>query len=116
MDILNSEELAAQLDFVSPLHPEPEEPQGVYCIPFEWNGARKGTKISVAKAKEISAELRAQVAEAEKRIIRKAFDKEVERTTAYAKQLSEWQDKYYKQTTEVAVLHNRLRLARRKKK
>jgi hypothetical protein len=76
MEVLSAQEMASRLDFQRPLH-ETKEPEreSMWCIPFEWGANTKGTKISIAKAKEISSELRASVAEAEMRELRRYFDR-----------------------------------------
>jgi len=86
MEILSESELSSRIDFVSPIHPEPEKPTGTWCIPFEYGANEKGTKVSIAKAKEIAAELRAAVAEAEKLELRQAFDREVQRSESLGEQ------------------------------
>jgi hypothetical protein len=88
MKIIDGEEMAARLEYRRPLHPEPEEPAGLWCIPFEYGANERGTRISIAKAKEISAELRAAVAEVEKRQIFDAFKAEEDRGNRLSEQLS----------------------------
>lgn len=84
MEILTESQMAARLDFRRPLQPEPDPPRdGVWCIPFEFGPSEKGTRISIAKAKEIAAELRASVAEAEKRELLHAFKAEQKRVESY---------------------------------
>ena len=77
MEILSEQELAGRLDYRRPLKPEPiPERLSLWCIPFEYGGNAKGTLISISKAKEISAALRADVAEAEQWELMQAFKKE----------------------------------------
>jgi hypothetical protein len=113
MEILSEGEMAARLDFARPLKPPPEEPPSLWCIPFEWGGLPKGTRISIAKAKEIAAELRASVAEAEKRELRRAFDQEKERADAADKRSADYQHETYQLKTEIAQLHRTTRAQRR---
>ena len=115
MEILSEEELGARIDFKRPLHPEPEKRPGLWCIPFEWGLNGKGTLITIAKAKEIAAELRASVAEAEKRELRHYFDEEKERTAEFGRQLSAERDKTFAAQSEVAILRHQLRTAKKKR-
>lgn len=109
MRVLSEEEMVARLDFMRPLHP-PEEPKdGQWCIPFEYGGLAKGTRISIAKAREIAAELRAAVAEAEKRELRLAFDDERKRSESLGAQFSAQVEKTQDALMEVAILKKRLR-------
>ena len=113
---MSQEALAAKLDFMRPLHAvEPEREEGMWRIPFEWGSNEKGTKISIAKAREISSELRAQVAEAEYRELRRYFDKEVERGAELERQLSELQRKLFESSTAIILLEEKLRRRGRKK-
>ena len=116
MEILSKEELASRIDFRRPLHPEPEEPDNMWCIPFEWGSNVKGTYISIAKAKEIAAELRASVAEAEMRALRRYFDREKERGDSLCRQLSQAQLEALSAKAEIRDLKGRLRARTRTKK
>ncbi len=109
MKIIGESEMAARLDFMRPLHPSPEPPGGVWCIPFEWGANEKGTRISIAKAKEIAAVLRASIAEAEMRQLRKAFEEEQARTAKLVSDYSEASDARYAALAEVATLKQKLR-------
>lgn len=117
MEVISQEQLATRLDFMRPLKEEPEEPEGIWCIPFEWGANGKGTKISIAKAKEIAAELRRLVAEAEMRELRRAFDREVERGKELSARSSEHQREAFELQGQVANLKaqvNKLKRAQRK--
>ena len=114
MEILSEEEMAARLQFRRPLHEKPDDTESLWCIPFEWGGNAKGTRISISKAKEISAELRASVAEAEYRQLLREFKKEQERTKEIGKTYTEMSDRWFKAMGEVGALKRRL--ARRRKK
>ncbi len=120
MNIVTEEELAARLDYMSPIRPEPEKPESVWCIPFEYGGSAKGTRISIALAKTIAAELRASVAEAEKRELRRelrrALEGEKKRVEAYAGQIRAAQDKEFAALGEVAALKRKLLQLRTKKR
>lgn len=109
MKILSEEELAAKLDFRSPLHPPQEETESVWCIPFEYGGNPKGTRISIAKAKEIAAELRASVAEAEFRQLRKAFEDEKQRGEQLERQCTKALGDKFDLERQVAILKKRRR-------
>lgn len=115
MKILSADELYARLDFMSPIHPPEEQKLGVYCIPFEYGDQRKGTRISIAKAKEIVAELRADIAEAEKQQLREAFDAELKRGEERSRQHSQLQDELMQAKQESAQLRVKLHRMRRKK-
>jgi hypothetical protein len=104
MEIISPEQMAAKLDYVSPLKKEDPERESIWCIPFEYGGARKGTKISIALAKTISAELRADVAEAEKRELRRALDQERHRSEEMGRQASQARDEQFKAMGKVALL------------
>ena len=87
----------------------------VWCIPFEWGANVKGTKISIAKAKEIAAELRAAVAEAEKRELRLAFDREIERAKELSKQSADQGNKLFEAVRQVAELQHQIRVLKKKR-
>jgi hypothetical protein len=106
MKIMSEEELAARLDFRRPLHPAPEEPESVWCIPFEFGESPKGTRISIA------AELRASVAEAELRQLRKHFEEEKKRADDLSFQLSKAGLERSVLMNEVAILKRRPRRSR----
>lgn len=114
MKILTPEEFTSRFEFVGPIHPAPEEKQGAWCIPFEYGSNVKGTRISIAKAKEIAAELRAAVAEAEKRLVLEAFQDEKARCEALREQLSKEHQKSFEERTKVAELKARLLRSRKK--
>ncbi len=102
MEILDGAELVSRIDFARPLHEAPEK-ESLWCIPFEWGSNVKGTRISIAKAKEIASELRAAVAEAEKRELMREFTREKARSDDLCRQLSASQ-------LEVSVTKNDIRL------
>src|ERR1700687_3518176 len=112
MEILNEEELAAPVDFVRPLHPHAEEHESLWGIPFEWGASAKGTRISISKAKEIASELRAAVAEAETREMRRHFDRERERSDSLSKQLSEAHEETFVAKSAIAILKQQLKTKR----
>ena len=109
MEVLTEEELAARLDFRRPLKDATEERESIWCIPFEWGSNVKGTKISIAKAKEIAAELRREIAESELRQLRHYFQRETERAAELGRQSSEEREKVFTLQGEVAQLKRQLR-------
>lgn len=115
MEILNEGQLAARLDYMRPLKAETENPESVWCIPFEYGANEKGTRISIALAKTIAAELRMHVAEADKRELRRAFDNEVKRSDETCKQSAVYQNETFQLKAEIAVLQRRLRAKRKAK-
>lgn len=114
MEILTPDEMAARLDYASPLKQAPEERESLWCIPFEYGSNPKGCRISVALAKTISAELRAAVAEYEKRELRRALDQEKERAREVSKRSAEKEMALFDLQGKVALLERKLR-ARAKK-
>lgn len=114
MTILTEEEMAARLDFRRPLHPTPEPKETIWCIPFEFGPGEKGTRISISKAKEIAAELRASVAEAEKRELYRAFKAEEERCVHLSQQFSKANDEKFAALSELVILKQKLRRTKRK--
>ena len=113
MEVVSEEQLAEKLNFVRPLHPEPEKADSTWCIPFEYGANQKGTRISISLAKTISAELRAAVAEVEKRELRRALDEEKKRIDGQSKTYSELQSQLFDTQNEVAILKQKLRNAKR---
>ena len=112
MDILTHEQLVARLDFRRPLPhlpPAPEPADSAWPIPFEWGDNAKGTTISVAKAKEIAAELRREVAEYEKRMLRRALDDEKSHRNQEAAARQALRDQVSQLQGEVAELKRTLR-------
>jgi hypothetical protein len=114
MDVLSEQEMAAKLDFASPLKPEPEQRESLWCIPFEYGDSRKGTRISIALAKTIAAQLLMHVAQAEQRELRRYFDREKERGDSLGRQLSESHGREQQQAATIAQLQKQLK--RRKKR
>ncbi len=108
MDVLSTEEMAAKLDYRRPLKPEPEVQEGLWCIPFEYGENSKGTRISPALAKTIAAELRAHIAEWEKRELRRAFDQEKKRAEELGRQSSEARTQLFDANQEIAALKRAL--------
>lgn len=106
---MSEEDLAARLDFRRPLHPAPEAPTTPWCIPFEYGSNVKGTRISVAMARQIAAELRAAVAEEELRQMRVHFGREVERAKEIGAQYTKATDEKFALMGEVNELKKRLR-------
>lgn len=113
MEILTEEEMAARVDFARPLKPT-EERESLWCIPFEYGHGAQGTRISIAKAREIAADLRANVAEAEKRELRRAFKAEQDRCKAFEGQLRDYQTRVDELFAQVAELTRRLRAKKRR--
>ena len=109
MEVLSEAAMTARMDFMRPLHPKPEEPESLWCIPFDYGSATKGTRISVSKAKEIAAELRALVAEAEKRELRRALDRERDSAAEAHKQASAAREEAFNAQAEIAALKAKLR-------
>lgn len=109
MDILSEQELAAKVNFARPLKEPPEERESLWNIPFEPGNCPIGTRISVSKAREISAELRALVAEAEKRELLRYFKKERDRADQALRESAEWQQKFHEMEAEVVRLNRRKR-------
>lgn len=116
MKIISEEELATKLDFMRPIHPAPDETESLWCIPFEFGMNPKGTRISISKAKEISAELRASVAEAELRQLRKYFDVEKKRADDFAGQASKAEGEKAAAQGECMMLRTELRKRPKRKK
>lgn len=116
MKILSEQEMAETLNFARPLRPEPDPPQSIWCVPFEWGGNVKGTKISISKAKEIAAELRALVAEAEGRELRRHFDQEAARANDLSRRLADKERELAEANATIEVLERRLRAAARKRR
>lgn len=112
MEILTEEELAMKLDFRRPLHPPPE-PKTAWCIPFEYGANEKGTRISIPKAKQIAAELRAEVAEAEKRELFRAFEQEKARGENLSTQLSKAHVETLDAKSELVELKRKLQRKKR---
>jgi len=98
-----------KLDFRRPLHPPTEKPESAWCIPFEYGANEKGTCISIPKAKQIAAELRAEVAEAEMRELRRAFEDERRRSQTFAEQASTAQSDALLARAEVGELTRKAR-------
>ncbi len=115
MKMISEGDMTTRLDFMRPLNPAPEPPDSPWCIPFEFGPVEKGTRISISKAKEIAAELRASIAEAEYRQLRKAFDNEVERGNTLCTQFTEASNARLDALAEVERLKQKLRARGRKK-
>lgn len=113
MKVLTEEEFSSRLDYRRPLDPPPEESVGLWCIPFEYGTNGKGTRISIALAKQISAELRAEVAEAENRQLLKLFKDEQKRGDELRRQYSQASDQRRDALDEVAKLKQKLRAKRK---
>ena len=115
MKILTEEELVSKLDFMRPLHPPVEETESAWCIPFEYGANGKGTRVSVSKARQIIAELRAEVAEAEKRELYRAFKQEEERSKSLAEQAAKAQEEKFEALGRVVKLTQQIRAMKRKR-
>lgn len=113
MEIKTEQELAERLDFRAPLKPDPEE-RSMWCVPFEYGGNVKGTRISIAMAKTISAQLRADVAEAEKAELLRYFKREEERAREAGRQTAKYQSELYEAKGQIAILERRLRAKKKK--
>jgi hypothetical protein len=116
MEVISESDMASRLDYMRPLKQEPEKPPGTWCIPFEYGANEKGTRISVVLARTIAAQLLCAVAEAEKRDIRQAFEREQERSASIVRQYTEASDERFLLRSQVATLERKLRDARRKKR
>lgn len=113
MEVLTGSEMAARLDFAKPLHEAPEQKESLWCIPFEYGDNAKGTKISIALAKTIAAELRAHVAEAEGRYVLRAFKQEQARVEEYGKQLSVAREEKHQALGEIGILKQQIRMMKK---
>jgi hypothetical protein len=115
MNVLTESEMAARMDFVRPLKQPAPERESIWCIPFEFGPGEKGTRISISKAREIASELRASIAEAEKRQLQQAFDEERKRGDTLCHQYSEEADARRMAEHELAELKRKARSRRRDK-
>jgi len=113
MNVISEQELIARLDFRRPLTPKRPELPSAWPIPFEYGENQEGTRISVTKAREIIAELRAEVVEYEKGELLRAFEAEKARVDAITKQYSEMSDRWMNAMQENAALKRRLRRAKK---
>jgi hypothetical protein len=104
------------MEIARPLHPIQEAPDRVWCIPFEWGANERGTRISIAKAKEIAAELRASIAEAEKRELQRAFDQEKKNGEERDNRYLEYSRKLFDCQQEVLILKRQIKALKKKKK
>lgn len=109
MKILSEQEMAKALNFKRPIHQQPEPQESIWCIPFEYGVNSRGTKISIAKAREIAAELRAAVAEAEMRELRRALALETARARELTHGLAAKAHELFEANEQVALLERRLR-------
>lgn len=114
MKILTEEEMQTRLEYARPLKPSGEVPSRRWCIPFEYGANEKGTRISIPEAKRIAAELRAEIAEAEKCELFEAFKKEEERSKNLGRLYSETETKWFEVQHEIAELKRKLRAKRKK--
>jgi len=105
--------MGERIGFVRPLKPTPHEVESLWCIPFEYAGNHKGTRISVSKAKEIAADLRAAIAEAEQRDMLRYFERERKHNVELRKQLAESHEREQTQSRTIQDLQRAMR-ARRK--
>lgn len=109
MEVVTEEHLAEYLDFRRPLNPPPEPPRDMWPIPFEYGGSAKGARISISTAKTIAAELRAAIAEAEKRELFREFKREQERSASGLAQAAKYQQEAAELRGEIATLKRALR-------
>jgi hypothetical protein len=88
MDILSQDDMDARISLVRPLNGETPSglPDKLWNIPCPWE---PGAFISMEKAKRYAAELRALVAEAEFKLMKREYDREVERNKTITAQLHE---------------------------
>lgn len=88
MDILSQDDMDARISSVRPLNAAAkvadEAGKSLWHIPCPWE---PGAFISMEKAKRYAAELRALVAESEARLMKREFDREVERNKTITAQL-----------------------------
>jgi hypothetical protein len=116
VEVLTPEAMAERVNFARPLHQEKEVPtESMWCIPFEYGSNAKGTRISISKAREIQSNLRADIAEAEKRELRREYDREKERGDESRRASSAKDGRLFELQTEVAILKQQLRKARKRK-
>ncbi len=114
MKVRSEGEFEARFDFVRPIKPVAEERPGMWCIPFEYGDCPRGTRVSIAKAKEIAAALRADVAEAERLVLKVEFDKEKATVEDLKRREATAQLEKHAAIGELEALKRKLR-ARRKK-
>lgn len=112
MDVLSEKEMAERLDFRRPLKAEHEEAPSMWCIPFGYGSNHKSTTITISKAREIAAQLRADIAEAEKAELLRLFKREEERANALSRSAADYQKAMYEAQCEVAALTRKLRAKR----
>lgn len=115
MEVISEQEMGARLDFVKPMSPKPPERVSLWCIPFEYGNCPKGTKISIAKAREIAADLRAAVADAEREEMRRAFEVEKERTMDLIRRYADEQQRSAQLQGEANALRSALRAEKRRR-
>jgi hypothetical protein len=109
VEVLTEEQLAGRIDYRRPMKDVPDERESLWCIPFPYGSNHRETKISIALAKTISAQLRADVAEAEQRELKRYFDRQTKRAEEMGRQCSDEQKKVFALQGEVADLKRRLR-------
>lgn len=113
MEILTEEEMAMRIDYRAPLQKEDPNAippkQSVYAIPFEYGENRKGTVISVALAKQIAAELRAEIAEWDKQEIFRAFKEEQARSSRIADLSAAKETELFEARSHIVRLESELR-------
>jgi hypothetical protein len=115
MEILSELQLSERVNYKRPMQEEPEKPDDAWPIPFEYGANIRGTRISIGLAKTISAELRAEVAEAEKRQLYHHFKYEERRANDNSKRYADEQLKVYELQGEVTRLKRKLRTPRKKR-
>jgi hypothetical protein len=109
VDILNAEQLSERVNFARPLKSEPEDTESLWNIPFEYGNCPKGTRISLSKAREIAATLRALIAEAETRQLRREYDSLKARAEESGRQYTAAAENYLAALGVIADLKRRLR-------
>jgi hypothetical protein len=88
VEILSQDDMDARISSARPLNKDTPSglPSSLWNIPAPWE---PGAFISIEKAKRYAAELRAFVAEAEFRYLKREWDREVERNKTITAQLHE---------------------------
>jgi hypothetical protein len=112
MEILSQDDMDARISSVRPINKDTPSglPDSLWNIPCPWE---PGAFISTEKAKRYAMELRALVAEAEGRYLKREYDREVERNKTILASVHERADKAEKELSiaweELAQLKRRLR-------
>lgn len=116
MKVLSEDEFTSRLEYLRPLHPSKEVESNAttaWPIPFEYGANEKGTRISVPKALQIIAELRAAVAEENARQMRRYFDEEKARGDRLVSEISKSNEELLDARTEISTLKRKINARRR---